>query len=73
MRRWNQIMSEKNNGCGFFLFLGGLTAVAAGLKIFGLVEFGWLWVLSPIWMPAALVIAIGLAALVMVMWKGGNK
>lgn len=67
-------MSEENkSGCGFFLFLGGLTVVASGLKIFGLVDCGWLWVFSPIWVPVALVIAIGLAALVMVMWKGGDK
>lgn len=47
--------------------------VAAGLKLFGWVNFGWLWVFSPIWVPVALVMAIGLAALATVMWKGGDK
>ena len=79
MPRWRQTrwskknMNEQKSGCGFFLFLGGMTVVAAGLKLFGLVDFGWLWVFSPIWVPVALVVAIGLAALVTVMWKGGDK
>lgn len=41
------------------LGLVGLTQIAfIGLKAFGVVQWSWFWVLSPVWLPAFLFIAI---------------
>ncbi len=39
-------------------FLGLLTIVFITLKLIGKIDWSWLWVLSPIWMPLSLAIAI---------------
>lgn len=31
------------------------------LKLCGVIDWSWLWVLSPFWIPAAIVIVVGLA------------
>ena len=41
------------------LGLIGLTQIAfIGLKVAGLLDWGWIWILSPLWMPVVLFIAI---------------
>jgi hypothetical protein len=40
-------------------FLGTLTIVFVVLKLCGVIEWSWWWVLSPLWIPAAL-FALGL-------------
>ena len=51
-------MSDNNEvGCTFpgsFIFL---TMIFTGLKLFGVVAWPWLWVLSPLWLPVAAVSA----------------
>ena len=42
-------------GIGFF---GLLTILFIGLKLTGYVNWSWLWVLSPLWIPAAIVFGI---------------
>ena len=48
--------------------LGILTIAFVTLKLVGAINWSWLWVLSPIWLPAAIFVAallitlIGLAA-----------
>ena len=37
--------------------LAGLTLVSVALKIAGVTPWGWLWVLSPLWLPFAVAIA----------------
>ncbi len=41
---------EKEGGVGF---LGLLTLLFIGLKLGGVIEWSWVWVLSPIWIPIA--------------------
>lgn len=44
-------------------FLALLTLVFLVLKLTGVIGWSWWWVFSPLWLPAALVIAIIAAAL----------
>ena len=43
------------NGIGFF---GMLTILFIGLKLTGFIDWGWVWVLSPLWLP--FVIGVGI-------------
>ena len=43
--------SEQSGGMGF---CGLLTVVFIVLKLIGVITWSWLWVLSPIWIPAIL-------------------
>ncbi len=44
-------------------FLGLLTVLFIGLKLAGIIEWSWLWVLSPLWLPVA--VGLGIAAVVL--------
>lgn len=46
---------HSSGGIGFF---GLLTIVFITLKLIGTIDWPWVWVLSPIWIPIALVTAI---------------
>lgn len=58
-------MSEKSTttsvGIGFF---GLLCIVFIVLKLTGYINWSWIWVLAPLWMPPAIAIPILLIALV---------
>lgn len=43
------------NGIGF---LGALTLLFIALKLTGFITWSWLWVLSPLWLPFAIVFGI---------------
>ena len=45
----------KNGGTGGLSFTGLLTIVFVALKLLGKITWSWVWVLSPIWITAALV------------------
>ena len=53
-------MSNSSSGgnSGGIGFLGLLTIVFIVLKLTGVIAWSWLWVLSPLWIPFALVISI---------------
>lgn len=54
----------RGSGIGF----SGLLAVLfIGLKLTGFISWSWWWVLSPIWIPFALV-AVILLAMVIIAW-----
>jgi hypothetical protein len=44
-------------------FLGALAILFIALKLCGVVAWSWLWVLAPLWIPAALCVAIPLAGI----------
>lgn len=44
-----------------FNFLGWLAILFIGLKLTGYISWSWWWVLSPVWVPAAIIGAILLA------------
>lgn len=51
-------------------FCGLLTILFIALKLTGNITWSWLWILSPIWIPAIIVVAIMLIVLIIyVIWK----
>lgn len=42
-------------------FCGALTLIFAAAKVFGFINWNWLWVLSPLWLPFAAVIGLVVA------------
>ncbi|MCV0439847.1 MAG: hypothetical protein K5880_14605 [Hydrogenophaga sp.] len=51
----NEQVVVRQGGIGF----GGLLAVLfIGLKLGGIIDWSWLWVLSPLWIPLAIVLGI---------------
>lgn len=58
----NNVSTSSSSGIGFF---GLLTIVFIVLKLLGIIEWSWVWVLSPLWIGgfAALLIIAFLAIL----------
>ena len=50
-------MSDKNTSSGVG-FGGLLTILFIGLKLGGIIDWSWWWVLSPIWLPIAVLLFI---------------
>jgi hypothetical protein len=63
-KSWRLAMSENSNssggkaGGGGIGFVGLLTIVFIVLKLTGVINWSWVWVLSPIWISAILGIVI---------------
>jgi predicted tellurium resistance membrane protein TerC len=57
----NKKETTTNGGVGFF---GLLTILFIGLKLTGHITWSWWWVLSPLWIPAAIVFAIFIGAII---------
>lgn len=55
-----------NNGVGF---TGLLTIVFIVLKLVGIIQWSWVWVLAPIWITAIIVVVI----LMFVVWLLNRK
>lgn len=51
-------------------FLGLLGIVFIVLKLIGIINWSWWWVLAPIWMPATLIIFILIIAAIYAVKKG---
>lgn len=62
----NTSSSTRAGGIGF---LGLLTIAFVVLKLTGVIAWSWLWVLAPLWIPTALVVAFLLVALVVFLVK----
>lgn len=66
----NRNNSSAAGGIGFC----GLLAIAfIVLKLTGVISWSWLWVLAPIWIPGAIVIAVLLVVLVVILVKETTK
>lgn len=66
-------MSDKNNNntkFGGISFCGLLTIVFIVLKLCGIITWSWLWVLSPLWISAAIVLLITIIVLIIVAMRG---
>ncbi len=50
-------MKNENNDSGTG-FIGMLCLLFIALKLMGFINWSWLWVLSPIWLPMALIAVI---------------
>ena len=51
-------MSTETSSSGGIGFFGLLTILFVGLKLTGYITWSWLWVLSPLWIPFAVVFGI---------------
>lgn len=48
---------SKNSSVSFsFPFLSILSLIFITLKLIGIIDWTWWWVLSPLWMPSALIV-----------------
>jgi hypothetical protein len=63
-------MSDENKevvhggGVGFF---GLLAVLFIGLKLTGYLEWSWLWVLAPLWLPFAVILIVATIALLVML------
>lgn len=58
-------MENNNKTSGGIGFFGLLTLLFIGLKLCGVIAWSWLWVLAPLWIPAALAVVICIIVLLM--------
>lgn len=56
-----------NRGIGF---CGLLTIVFIVLKLIGIINWSWIWVLAPIWIPAVIVVAVILLLIIIALLFG---
>jgi hypothetical protein len=59
----SQSSGSSSGGIGF---TGLLTILFIGLKLGHVIDWSWLWVLSPLWISAGL--AIGILAIILIAW-----
>ena len=65
--------NDVKSGQGGCLFLVLLAGVLAALKLAGIVAWGWLWVLAPLWVPLVVVAGVLLVALLVGLYIGRSK
>lgn len=51
-------MSNSSHNCFGVGFCGLLAIAFIVLKLTGVIAWSWLWVLSPLWIPAAFILAV---------------
>ena len=54
---------------GESIFLSLLTVMFIALKLLGIISWGWLWVLSPLWIPAVLVLVFFAVIILIAVFK----
>ena len=60
-------MKDNNTSTGGISFLGLLTVLFIGLKLTGVIEWGWFWVLAPMLLPISFALII-VFFIIVVMW-----
>lgn len=53
------VTSSSSGGIGF---TGALAILFIALKLTGVIDWSWWWVLSPLWIPLAIVVGIAIIA-----------
>lgn len=56
-------MSNKAEGGRGIVFTDLLCLVFIALKLTGHIDWGWLWILSPIWVPFIPIVGLGMVAI----------
>lgn len=62
-------MDKTTGGIGFF---GALTLIFIALKLCNVINWSWLWVLSPLWLPFSIVLVCLVIVLIILFygkWK----
>ena len=63
-------MSNNNGNTGYGIgFTGLLTIAFIVLKLCGRIGWSWVWVISPIWITAALLIIVLIIAFFVELWR----
>lgn len=57
-------MKTSTSSSGGIGFTGWLTVLFIGLKLTGYITWSWVWILSPIWISGALVLAVLVVVLI---------
>ena len=60
-----------NGAAGGIGFCGLLAIAFIVLKLTGFIDWSWLWVLAPLWIPVAIFFAVALVILIVVLVKVG--
>ena len=61
--------NRNNTTAGGIGFCGLLAVAFIVLKLTGVINWSWLWVLAPIWIPTAITLAIIVTVLIVVLVK----
>ena len=61
--------NRNNTTAGGIGFCGLLTVAFIVLKLTGVINWSWLWVLAPIWIPTAITLTIIVTVLIVVLVK----
>lgn len=69
MARYNRSEESSKAAGGGVGFCGLLTIAFIVLKLTGVIDWGWGWVLSPLWIPLAIVAGICVVVLIVVLVK----
>ena len=67
-------MSDKKTGCSVSLPL--ITLILVILKLTGVIDWSWVWVTSPIWIPIALlffILAVALSVVLILFAMGVDR
>ena len=64
---------EDRKTAGGIGFLGALTILFIGLKLWGAIDWSWWWVLSPLWLPVAAVLVLCAILIGLDLIFGDNK
>ena len=51
-------MAQTNHSTGGMTFSSCLTLIFIVLKLLGLIDWSWLWVLAPVWIPPVFLIIV---------------
>lgn len=65
--------SSSSSSSGGIGFTGLLTVLFIGLKLTGHITWPWIWVLSPLWISALIVLAILAIVLIIAIASGAFK
>ena len=63
------IQDNNNNASGGIGFCGLLTIVFIVLKLVGVINWSWLWVLAPSWIPLAIALIVFLIVVVIAFFR----
>lgn len=63
-KRRRYTMSDSSSSSGGIGFTGALAILFIGLKLGGVITWSWLWVLSPLWLPLAILLGVGIIVLI---------
>lgn len=73
-RRKGLISSDEiSTGGGGVGFCGFLTLIFITLKLTNNIDWSWWWVLSPLWIPVAIVLAVAVVVILLAIIAGFGK